>query len=94
MKFVNATNASRPRPGDNSHRPYDRKDPMKPAPPPSLPPPYNPNEHLKELLKVMKPEPKGLLESKLLRMSRTPTVDSIKKETEDILRVLASLNKK
>jgi hypothetical protein len=67
---------------------------MKTPPPPPLPAPLNPHANIKELLKVMKPEPKEIFESKMLRASRELSVSEIKKETEDILAVLRSLNKK
>ena len=93
MKFVNGTNAGARRRGDNSEHPYGRKI-AAPAPPPVLPTPFNPNQDLKELLKVMKPEPKALLESKMLRASQNVGVEQIKRETEDILAVLRNLYKK
>ena len=93
MKFVNFANASARRPEDQSEHPYGRKS-RKPAPPPAVPPPRNINADLKDLLKVMKPEPKAMFESKLLRGSQNLTVDQIKKETEDILAVLRNLHKK
>jgi len=93
MKFVNFTNASARRPEDPSEHPYGRKH-GKPAPPPVLPSPRNPHADLKDLFKVMKPEPKAMFESKLLRASQNLTAEQIKKETEDILAVLRNLHKK
>lgn len=93
MKFVNFANASARRPEDHSEAPYGRKS-RKPAPPPAVAPPRNINADLKDLLKAMKPEPKAMFESKLLRGSQAVTVDQIKKETEDILAVLRNLHKK
>ena len=93
MKFVNATLADRRCHGDNSTHPYGRKV-QKASPPPPLPAPFNPKSNLMELFTVMKPEDKGLLESKMLRASRNLPVDAIKKETEDILAVLRNLHKK
>ena len=94
MKFVNFANASSRPAGDSSPAPYGRKAKIGVAPSAPLPPPLNPHTNLKELFKVMKPEPKGLLESKMLRGSRVATVDEVKKETEDILAVLRNLYKK
>ena len=94
MKFVNFANASSRPAGDSSPAPYGRKASILPPSPAPLPPPISPHGHLKDLLNVMKPEPKGLLESKMLRGSRVATVDQIKKETEDILAVLRNLHKK
>ena len=94
MKFVNWTNASARSASDPSPAPYGRKAPLALPSAPALPPPRNIHQDLKELLKVMKPEPKGLLESKLLKGSRNPTTEEIRKETEDILAVLRNLHKK
>lgn len=92
MKFVNFTNASRPRPA-GSHSPYGRKE-EKAAPPAPLPPPRNVNQDLKNLLKAMKPEPKALLESRMLKASRVASNESIKAEAEDILSILRNLHTK
>ena len=92
MKFVNGTLCDRRCRGDESAHPYGRR-PMK-TPPPPLPAPFNANLNIQELLKAMKPEPKEIFESKMLRASRELPVSEIKKETEDILAVLRSLNKK
>ena len=93
MKFVNFTNASARRPEDQSENPYGRKA-RKAIPAPSLPPPRSTNNDLKELLKVMKPEPKAAFESKMLRASKILTEERIKNETEDILAILRNLHKK
>jgi hypothetical protein len=92
MKFVNFTNASRPR-HERSEHPDGRKG-KRPAVPAPLPAPRNLNQELKDLLKAMKPEPKGVFESKMLRASQTLTTDQIKQETEDILSVLRNLHTK
>ena len=93
MKFVNFTNASVRRHEDRSEHPDGRKG-KKPAVPAPLPPPRNLNQELKDLLKAMKPEPKGVFESKMLRASQTLTTEQIKRETEDILSVLRNLHTK
>ena len=92
MKFMNWTNASARRPGDTSECAYGRKPFDAPASPPP-PPRINVNQNLKDLLNVMKDEPKGLLQSKMLRASQVVTAEQIKKETEDILAVLRNLHK-
>ena len=94
MKFVNFANASVRRPGPASEAPYGRKEDLLPPTPAALPPPRNINWEMKELLRVMKPEPKAMFESKLLRGSQNLTTEQIKKETEDILAVLRNLHKK
>ena len=94
MKFVNGTNAAARRYEDSSEHPYGKR---KPRVEPNHILPNDPKEfdmykHLLEL--KLKPEPKAVLESKMLRASRTLPVSEIKKETEDILAVLRNLYKK
>jgi len=93
MKFVNGTLCDRRCRGDESKAPYGRKAEKLPPPPP-LPAPMNLNHNLNELFKMMKPVPKELLQSKMLRASRDLPVSQIQKETEDILAVLRNLHKK
>jgi hypothetical protein len=92
MKFVNATRVDRRPPGDSTDSPYGRKVEKSPSPP-ALPTPYSPNGDLKLLLASLKPEPKGRLESKLIKASMMNSEEAIKKETEDILAVLRKLHK-
>jgi hypothetical protein len=94
MKFVNGTLCDRRCRGDESHHPYGRKTEKSSPPPAPVPPPFNPNRNLQELLKVMKPESKDVFESKMLKASRILPVSEIKKETEDILAILRNLHKK
>ena len=94
MKFVNGTNSAARRFADDSEHPYGKREPRVQ---PNLtivndPKEFNMYKHILDL--KLKPEPKSVLESKMLRASRTLPVSEIKKETEDILAVLRNLYKK
>lgn len=93
MKFVNGTLCDRRCPGDKSDSPYGRKVKITPPPPVALPAPMM-DLKLQEFVKSLKPEPKEVFQSKMLRASRELPVSQIQKETEDILAVLRNLHKK
>ena len=95
MKFVNGTQADKRCFQDSSKCAYGRiKNASIPPPPPVVPSFPNINSDLSALFKTLTIDNKQTFESKMLKASKIQTVDSIRKETEDILAVLRNLHKK